>query len=167
MKMNTCPACHGRRWMPNSKTGEPCECPICYGNGVREPPYDRLPFWYVINVNNGVALGANASIDGALQIEPRADFEAVAFVATSTGIFRTSLRDASGRTYQNDGARIAGAAALVDNANQWGTAQDPFYFLAPFILPMRTNLQHTFEDTSGAPNTIQAALAGFELYPLQ
>lgn len=150
-KLMTCPGCHGRRMAENSN-GQLQACPLCNGQGVMEPLYDRLPFWYPVNA----VVGVGATVNTALNIEPRADFEVHCLMATFTNPFTTLMTDASGRTYQN---------AAVNNANQWGTNVAPFYFLAPFVLPMRTSVNFAFFSALGS--TIQGALHGAELYPLQ
>ena len=152
--MDTCSACHGRKVLRNG-AGNPVLCPLCNGVGKTEPPYDRLPFFYVIDET--ITLAVSATNTNALSIEPRADFEWAWLIANSTGIFNTRLTDASGRTYQN---------AAVNNVNQWGTAQLPFPLVSPIVLSMRTALNYELNDDSGADNTIQLVLAGYELYPL-
>ncbi len=155
--MEICRACHGRRILPNQRTGEPCVCPLCGGQGKTEPLYDRLPFWYRIQATIVAALG---TIAGALPIEPRADFEWVWLMASASGgVFSTRLTDASGRTYENN---------AINSENQWGTAQRPFPLIAPIVLKMRTALNFILVDRSNNPNNvIQLVLAGYELYPLQ
>lgn len=151
-RMEKCPACKGSRVVPNAKTGSPETCPICAGSGKVEPAYLRLPFWYIILQ----VLTASQVLNSTLNIEPRADFEWVWLAATSTGIFRTELFDASGRAYQSEG---------VDNANQWGTAQNPFPLVVPVVLSMRSAINYRLTERSVAGNTVQLALIGYELYP--
>lgn len=139
--------------------GKPYTCPVCEGSGKTEPQYLRLPFWYVINpaTIGQVYVAASTAVTGALQIEPRADFEAVWLVATATSMsFTCEFTDASGRTWQN---------LPVNGANQWGTAQLPFALIVPVVLPMRTALNWKVTDTSASNNTIQLVLIGYELYP--
>lgn len=135
-------------------------CPVCEGTGKTEPQYLRLPFWYIINpaTVGQVYVAASTAVTGALQIEPRADFEWVWLAATSTSTFTSEFTDASGRTYQN---------LPVNNLNQWGTAQLPFALIVPVVLPMRTALNYKITDTSTQNNTIQLALIGYELYTNQ
>lgn len=151
-----CPSCQGLGRTPNALTGEPMSCPVCDGAGVTEPPYERLPFWYIIDAIMPAGTGI---ITGSLTIEPRADFEWVFLSATHVGTFQTEFTDASGRTYQN---------APVNDANQWGTAQRLLPLIAPVKLKMRSALNWRLTDTSGAlPHTVQLALIGNELYPLK
>ena len=141
--------------------GKAQTCPVCEGSGRAEPNYLRLPFWYIINpaTVGQVYVAASTAVTGALQIEPRADFEWVWLAATATSAsFTTEFTDASGRTYQN---------LPVNSANQWGTAQLPFALIVPVVLPMRTALNYRITDTSGQNNTIQLALIGYELYTNQ
>lgn len=155
-QLTQCPACAGRRVLPNARTGQPCACPICNGTGLVEPLYDRLPFWYVINETILAALGTN---NGSLRCEARADFEWVWLThSASTGVFSTQMTDAGGRVFQS---------AAVNSENQWGTAQRPFPLIAPCILKARTGLNYVLTDRSAAPgNVIQLALSGYELYAL-
>lgn len=155
--MQACQVCNGSGVV--SVAGKPFACPVCEGARVQEPSYLRLPFWYIVNPASAgqVFISANGTVRGALQIEPRADFECVWLAATATSAsFTTELTDASGRTYQN---------LPVNSANQWGTAQLPFALIVPVIFPMRTAINYTIVDTSGSSNTIQLAFIGYELYP--
>jgi hypothetical protein len=141
--------------LTNSKTGDPVPCPLCNGTG-KMAAFDRLWFSYLINETIAAALGTNL---GSLRIEPRADFEWVACIGSSTGgVWSTQLTDASGRTYQN---------LAVNSENQWGTAQRPFWLQAPIVLPMRSAVNYVLVDRSAnVNNAIQLVLSGFELYPI-
>ena len=118
-----------------------------------EPQYLRLPLWYIVNQ----VLLANERISPTLRIDARADFEWLYAISSQTGIFRTRIKDSAGRNYDN---------AAVNNVNQWGTAQLPFAFMVPPVIVAQTTLEFDMEDTSGAGNTVQLALAGFELFPI-
>lgn len=156
-QMTPCATCQGTGAIVVNGTAQ--TCPVCEGSRIQEPQYLRLPFWYCIAPATAgqVYVAASTSVSGALQIEPRADFELVWLAATATSMsFTTELTDASGRTWQN---------LPVNGANQWGTAQLPFALIVPVVLPMRTALNFKITDTSGSNNTIQLALIGYELYP--
>lgn len=153
-EVSKCPECHGARGKMTQQG--PQICNTCKGAGVVGSPggqYLRAIYTYLLFNQPLTALQA---ISGSLQIDARADFEWVWGVATSTGTFTTILTDKSDRPLQSD---------AVNNANQWGTAQLPFTLPVPMVLPMKTSVKFTITDTSNAPNTVQIALVGYELYP--
>ncbi len=155
--MQGCRACDSRGVAPNVLTGNPVVCPLCQGSGKCEPNFLRLPFWYIIAPTSaGLAfVSASAAVTGSLQIDSRADFEWIWCSSTQTGTFTDELIDTSGRPYQN---------LAVNNANRWGTIQLPMALIVPVILPARSQINWKVTDTSVASNTIQLALAGYELY---
>lgn len=137
----------------SSKTGAVQTCPLCDGTGVNTN-YVRMPRWYLLSAS-ALVLGANAPSRGSMSVDAIAPFEAVFLVATRTSTFTTELFDQSGRAWQS---------FPVNDANQWGTAQNPFPLMAPLILPAQSVLNWVFTDTSGFQNTIQPCLIGFDLY---
>ncbi len=158
--MNQCPVCHGNRVVESQKTGNVQICPYCDGSGVWEGNVVRLPRTYTWGNASSIVLAAGApGVDQspALVIDGNYDFELVKGVATSTGIFADQIFDQSTRGWQSFGVYIT-------SANRWGTAQNPFNYEAPLIIPKRQTLQGNFHDMSGAPNTVQACFCGFDLH---
>lgn len=156
-QLATCPQCGGTGAV-QTQSGTAAGCPWCKGAGqlVRSNTsgrFLRALFWYPLIDN---VLTASQTLPGALQIDPRADFEWVWAVSTQTGTWTSRLIDKSGRTFDN---------ASVNNANRFGTIQLPFTLPVPVVLPMKTNITWSITDTSGGGNTIQAELVGYELYP--
>lgn len=161
--MATCPNCRGTGAVQTAEGAAPgqtlaARCPWCKGAGqlMRSNTtgrFLRALYWYAM-VNQ--AVNANTAVSGAMQIDSRADFEAVWMVSTSTGTYTTSMTDKSGRTMQS---------AAVNNANQWGTAQLPFTLPVPVVMPRQSAINWTVTDTSAGTNTIQNEWIGYELYP--
>lgn len=156
MQFRKCPTCQGAR-TTNGQTA----CTTCNGQGVvaqstSNPQYLRTLYFYALLDNTGNPLAGGAAIRGSMQIDARADFEAIWLVATSTGTFTTEMFDKSGQPFQN---------VPVNNANQWGTIQLPFTLPVPIVMPMKSSITFTITDTSGGPNTIQAGFWGYQLYP--
>lgn len=152
--MQTCPACQGRRLVPNVRTGSQEICPMCNGAGRVEPEYERRYFIYLLDK----VLTASQDVSVTLNIQARAAFEWIWLAASKTGAFQTRISDSSGREFDSD---------LVNDVNQWGTAQLPFALVVPHLLRAQTNLSFRLKDTSAAANTVQLALIGYELYPVE
>ncbi len=155
-----CPQCNGRRVTPTPGGNLWQMCPVCGGTGATDPQYKPMPFSYIINpasVGQTYVTGS-ATVSGALQIDPKADFllRKIMFTATSSS-FLVSFTDSSGRTWQY---------LPINGANFGGTAQLPFWVTARIILGMRTVLNWTVTDFSTSNNTIQITLAGEDLYPV-
>ncbi len=156
-KAMVCPACNGTRMIPNPAMGGRMQvCPLCEGRGnVLEQPI-RVPYDYPV----GGVVGALGVLTPTLQIQQDADFEWVWTVATRTAAGLTvQVEDAA------TGRRLMSAPINIDNFA--GTAQLPFPLVEPYIVARTSNLNWTFTDTSGAPNTVQLVLRGYKLFPQQ
>ena len=154
-----CPQCHGRKITPTPGGNLWQICPVCGGTGSTAAQTKPMPFSYVINPTSQgqTYVAASSQVQGALQIDPKADFRLRKIIFTSTGAFTVQFTDSSGRTWQN---------LPINSANFGGTAQLPFWVTAPIVLAARTVLNWVVVDTSTANNTIQITLAGEDLYPI-
>lgn len=148
----TCPACQGRGYVPNARTGDPCTCPVCQGDGKVPAPVTRRLYFYVFNQT----LTSGQNLSGQLNIDSRAPFECYALTGNSTGAYTIQIQDTTGRYWQN---------LAVNNVNMIGTAQQLFPLPVPLVLPASASLNITLIDTSLAGNTIQIVFCGYELYP--
>ena len=169
MQNNQCPVCHGNMMVESSK-GVPYACPKCYGTGRAEPNVVRFPKTYVFGNASQITLAASAGVGVAgvsstpsLTIDGQYDFELVFLVASSNpggtaGAWQDQIADNVPRNWQQ-------AGIFIQSANRWGTAQRPFPVVARIILGVREVLQGTFQDMSGATNTIQPCLVGYDLMP--
>ena len=153
MSTTTCPTCGGKGAVANSKTGSPEVCPTCSGSGQISVGLDDLIFWYPINPPQ---LAANQQgVQGSVQIDNDSDFEWRWLVASSTGLFSATLLD-----------RFTSRPLMpsaINGENIFGTAQLPFVLPKPYLLRRTSSILATFNDRSGAPNTIQIALVGYKL----
>ena len=112
IRYHQCPVCKGNGQVADVQNqGQALDCPACQGSG--EKPFLRLLKWY--HLFDGV-LTALQALNYVLQIEPTADFEWVALVATSTGSFTTTMKDASGRAVMG---------SLVTSILVWVDFNDP------------------------------------------
>ena len=153
MATTKCPACGGKGAVSNAKTGSAEVCPTCSGSGDISVGLDDLVFWYPINPPQLTAsqVGQAASV----QIDNDSDFEWRWIVASSTGLYSVTLLD----RYT---ARPLMPSAINGELIA-GTAQLPFTLPKPYLLRRTSSIQASFNDRSGAPNTIQFALVGYKL----
>jgi hypothetical protein len=163
----SCPTCHhapsGRSTGHITFGGRLQTCPTCEGSGQLQPTPARIPIWYIVHQ----VIGANATIPASLQILAQADFEWV-FTASSqtSSLLNVTMFDGStGRLItqpQNTQNINVGVLPISLFA---GTAQLPFPLLEPYIIARASTVQFYLTDTSGAQNTIDLALIGFQLIP--
>jgi hypothetical protein len=145
--------------VPNARTGEPCVCPVCQGDGKVPAPVTRRLYFYLINVTLAASTGAGtpgAINSQQLNIDSRAPFEAYLITGTSTGNYDIQIQDSTSRQWQNN---------PVNNANMVGTAQQGFPLPVPVVIAASASLSIQLRDLSGATNTVQLVLCGYELYP--
>lgn len=117
------------------------------------PSLQDLLFWYLLAP---AQLAANQQgVVATVTIDNDADFEWRWIVANATGLFSVSLLDKfTSRPLMS---------AAVNGENIAGTAQLPFILPKPYLLRRTSTIQGTFNDRSGAPNTIQFCLVGYKL----
>lgn len=120
---------------------------------VAVPSLQDLPFWYPLAPAQLVA--SQQGVVATVTIDNDADFEWRWIVANATGLFSVSLLDKfTSRPLMS---------APVNGENIAGTAQLPFILPKPYLLRRTSTMQGTFNDRSGAPNTIQFVLVGYKL----
>ncbi len=152
----TCPACQGRAYVPNAKTGDPVQCPVCGGEGKVAAPVTRRLYFYVFN-GPAAGMGALAQFQGQLNIDSRAPFECYAITGNRTGAYTLQITDQTGRTWQN---------LPINDVNAVGTAQQLFPLPVPIVMAASASMGITLVDTSGGgANIVQLVLCGYELYP--
>jgi len=130
-------------------------CPGCGGTGVKAPPVIRVPFDYVFA--NAVLTANQLGLQDPLTFDYDADFEHIWTVANSTGIYSVTITDKSANRQLSN--------APVNGENFAGTAALPFPLVEPYIWARSATALATFNDRSGAGNTVQLVFRGYKLYP--
>lgn len=149
-----CPACNGRGVLNNGR-GQAQVCPLCNGDGVKQLAPFRVPFDYVLP--NAVLTANQVGVVVTQVVDQDADFEWIWIASSQTGIYSVTLRDPStGRDM---------STAPVNGENYSGTAQLPFPLVEPYVWARTSVIKATFNDRSGAGNTVQLVLRGYKLYP--
>jgi len=121
------------------------------------PPEPYLYRFVVPIISPGQTyLAANAGVVTNIQIV-NYPFRWLFAVASSTGIFTCQIYDQT-RNYNM-------SPAPINNVNEWGTAQLPMPLLTPYTFRQSSQVQFTVKDTSGANNTIQLVLIGYQIVP--
>jgi hypothetical protein len=112
-----------------------------------------LHFWYPITP---AALTANQQgVIANVTVDNDSDFEWRWIVASSTGLFSVTLLD-----------RFTSRPLMpsaINGENIAGTAQLPFTLPKPYLIRRTSTVSATFNDRSGAGNTIQFALIGYKI----
>jgi hypothetical protein len=154
--LQTCPTCSGAGAVQNIKTGQGQQCPACQGAGTVSGGYDDQDFWYPIKPP---ALTANQTgVIATVTIDNDADFLCDRFIANSTGLFSVTLFD-------KFRSRPFSPNTSINGENIAGTAQLPMWLSNPFLIRKNAVIQGTFNDRSGAGNTIEFNLVGRKLMP--
>jgi hypothetical protein len=153
MALQTCPTCSGAGAVQNVKTGQGQQCPACQGMGTVTGGYEDQDFWYPIKPP---ALTANQTgVVATVTIDNDADFLCDRFIASSTGLFSVTLLDRfRSRPF---------SPSSINGENFSGTGQLPTWLSNPFIIRKNATMQGTFNDRSGAGNTIEFNLVGRKL----
>ena len=119
------------------------------------PPVGGPPrvFSYALNPPQMTAnqVGAQAVI----QLDKDFDFAVDRFVATATGLYSIYLQDSSRGI-----PLMSSLNTPLFGENIAGTAQLPYWLAREMRLPKGTIISATFNDRSGAPNTVVFTLVG-------
>lgn len=150
----TCPACSGAGQVGNLVTGGKLQCPVCGGSGtVSTSGLGDLTFDYIFNPPQ---LTANqVGVTSLINIGNDYDFLVTEVKANSTGLFSVKITD----QFRNTDL----SSAAINGENYAGTAQLPRVLFSPWKLLRSSAVVATFNDRSGALNTIQLALGGYKL----
>ncbi|HXU18968.1 MAG TPA: hypothetical protein VN788_00135 [Verrucomicrobiae bacterium] len=119
-------------------------------NGAAPGMYNDLLYFYPLNPPQLLANAVN--IAAVVTIDNDSDFLWDRIIANSTGLFSVTLTD-----------RFTSRPLMPSNINGEnlaGTAQLPFWLPVPYKLRRTSTIQASFNDRSGAPNTIQFVLVG-------
>ena len=143
-----CPTCQGHGAI-NTQNGVQ-KCPMCEGSGQAFDP--GLFFVYEMGP---LALTANqVTTNNSVQILDRS-FRLMMMTAISTGPFAIQILDSRNkRPFSNQ---------LVHSSNLFGTGQNPFPLLTPFVFERRGSILANITDLSGANNSIRIDFIGVEL----
>lgn len=99
---------------------------------------------------------ANSFSNVNVAIQADSDFLIQKLAARSTGTFRSRITDAgTNRAFQDN---------LLDNADIYGTAQQPNVLLYPQLINANSNIITELQDTSGNSNTIEIITEGLKLF---
>ncbi len=145
-----CKFCQGKGVVQYNPSMAPVACPVCGGTGVAEDP--GLFFVYELTI----ALNANQLLNPGPSLNIlNNDFKWMFAMAVGTGAFAVQLSDGSTqRQFSNQ---------LVHVNNLFGTAQNPFPLLTPYVFKKKGQIQASIQDLSGAGNSVRLAFAGVEL----
>ena len=139
---------------------------MCDGTGATQLTPARIPVWYNVPTQ---AIAPTATVPFTLQINQNADFEWVFTMATWTSaLLNVSLTDgATGRaiTQAQNTQNQSGVGVCPINLFAGPNAGLPFPLLEPYVLARATSVQFYFTDLSGATNTLNLVLQGFQLVP--
>jgi hypothetical protein len=143
----SCSMCGGNKAVQVGSTLQ--KCPVCDGTGQEIQP--GLFFVYTIDIVLTALLALN---NQAVQILDR-PFKWIWAVAQSTGTFTSQVVDGNTkRPFSN---------VQLHSANAWGTAQNPFPLVQPYVFGQRGQIQVNITDLSNAGNTVHLAFIGVEL----
>ena len=150
----TCPSCRGNGVL-TANFGQKQVCPNCGGTGQKSPQVIRVPFDYAFP--NAVLTANQLGLNDPMQFDQDADFEHIWWVASSTGTYSVLIRDTStGRVFSNN---------PVNGENFAGSAAFPFPLVEPYVWARAGSVIATFNDRSGAGNTVQLVMRGYKLFP--
>lgn len=156
-------------------------CPTCAGNGVVNSPTPTNPYGVAqcpscsgTGVSNGVELECGYELQVTLtalqtltvplsiQSFP---FKWIRATAQSTGSFEFNcIHNLPSYQFFNVQANAAaGGTGLVRDVNFWGTGQQSYFLLQPYILPYNTTISFTVHDLSNAGNVVRLFLGGVQL----
>lgn len=124
-----------------------------------EPQYDRIPYDFKFPRQ---VIAANKQSAVAIQTPANFDFEWWDTVAIYTASADVKVEVGSSNLMNTNapgGANVNG----IDIRNWAGTAQLPYARRYPWVLPRATQCLLTITDTSGAQNTVEIVLRGFQL----
>lgn len=154
--MGVCPSCNGSGLVMNGR-GQKQLCPNCGGSGTKQAPVIRVPFDYVFP--NAVLTANQQGLQDPLVFDFDADFEHLWTVANSTGLYSVTITDRSANRQLSN--------APINGENFAGTAALPFPLVEPYVWARSAAALASFNDRSGAGNTIQLVFRGYKLYPAQ
>jgi hypothetical protein len=144
-----CKFCQGKGAVQYAQNLPPAVCPVCGGSSVQEDP----GLFYVYELTFALA-GNAANQQNSVQIKARS-FRWMFAIATFTGVFTTQLSDGSSqRQFSNQQVHVN---------NLFGTAQNPFPLLTPYVFKKLGTIQAISSDLSGGANNIRIAFAGVEI----
>ena len=121
---------------------------------MKAPPVLRVPFDYAFP--NAVLTANQVGLQDPLVFDFDADFEHIWTVANSTGLFSVLITDRSANRQLSN--------APINGENFAGTAALPFPLVEPYIWARSAAVLATFNDRSGAGNTVQLVFRGYKLF---
>jgi hypothetical protein len=143
---NTCPQCGGSGTV-NTGNGASL-CPVCDGSGKQYIP--GIFFVY----GTQIQLAANQALTNLPINILDAPFKTILLTQSSTGSFTVLFRDGKNkRPFMN---------TQLHRDLVFGTAQNPFPVLVPYVFEWRSNILIDITDVSGAPNTVWLGFCGTE-----
>lgn len=150
-----CPTCAGNGFVSTSY-GLAATCPNCKGSGSSDGA--ELECGYELQVT----LTASQTLTVPLNIQSF-PFKWIRATAYSTGAFEFNcIHNQPSYQFFNVQANST-STGLVRDANFWGTGQQSYFLLQPYILPYNTTISFTVHDLSGADNLVRLFLGGVQL----
>ncbi len=113
---------------------------------------NRVPFWHVLSYNVQSQASDNQSI------APTGNFVALSMMATPTT--NNQLRTQFRQIADEGGMGFNLSRVLVDNLNQFGTAQRPFIFRHLYPMPNHLSLLNRMTNLATTANVVQICIYG-------
>jgi hypothetical protein len=101
-----------------------------------------------------ITLAENGSADNQTISMGGEAFEVRALCCTSTGTFKSRIKDGSGRNCSDN---------LLNNANLWGTRANPTPVYPPFVIPAGGRIGVDLVNTYAGSNAIELVFIGVKL----
>lgn len=148
--MNKCSFCGGRGAVATPSNSEFQRCPLCDGTGQATDP--GAYFSYSVDVIIGVNIGTVATASIQILDNP---FKWMFAISNSTGNFTAQVSDGtSKRPFSNQ---------QVQQANFWGTGQNPMPLLQPYVFGKRGQIFVALTNQIAGANTVELTFSGVEL----
>lgn len=122
-------------------------------------PLNSREEWYQYEANGAIPAVIGSTAVLSIQIEPDAYFVVQKLIANSTGIFGTQIQDTGSSQILMD--------ASVQNANLWGTAQQPNVLIDPLIFSPSSLVNFNLTNLIAGANTVQLVVEGYKHYDLK
>ncbi|NDQ57333.1 MAG: hypothetical protein GZ088_09710 [Acidipila sp.] len=123
--------------------------------------YLSLPSFYTLD-NGSSVIAANGTNVETITVGQESHFDLVQITAVSTGVFDMEIVNISTGESMTDGP-LAQSFPISSNLCSSASAGFPFKFHEPLFVELKSKLQITLTDRSGAPNTVFVTFGGSNL----
>ena len=156
MASQPCTTCSGTGSLSTAYGIGPC--PTCKGSGTGDGVEYECGYELQVTLTAGQTLTVPLNIQSF-------PFKWIRATANSTGAFEFNMvHNQPSYQFFNVQANLStGGTGLVRDANFWGTGQQSYFLLQPYILAYNTTLSITVHDLSAAGNLVRLFLGGVQL----